>query len=98
MGGKMDARDVRQEFGECVRLPDGQLDLAEAALLIAEEEYPALDRLKYLEVLDELADAAARGWAARTTTTLGSTCSASTCSTRRSSAARARLLTRATAS
>ena len=54
----MDAREVRQAFAEYVRLPDEQLELAEAALLIAEEEYPALDRLKYLEVLDELADAA----------------------------------------
>jgi len=54
----MDARDVRQAFAERVRLPDEQLDLAEAALLIAEEEYPALDRLRYLELLDELADAA----------------------------------------
>ncbi len=54
----MDARDVRQAFAECVRLPEEQLDLANAALLIAEEEYPALDRLKYLELLDELADAA----------------------------------------
>jgi len=53
----MDAREVRQAFAEYVRLPDEQLELAEAALLIAEEEYPALDRLKYLEVLDELADA-----------------------------------------
>ena len=58
MGGMMDARDVRQAFAECVRLPDAELDLAEAALLMAEEEYPALDRLRYLELLDELADAA----------------------------------------
>lgn len=58
MGGMMDARDVRQAFAERVRLPEEQLDLAETALLIAEEEYPALDRLRYLELLDELADAA----------------------------------------
>lgn len=58
MGGKMDARDARTAFAEQVRLPEEQLDLAEAALLIAEEEYPALDRLRYLELLDELADAA----------------------------------------
>ncbi len=54
----MDARDARTAFAEQVRLPEEQLDLAEAALLIAEEEYPALDRLRYLELLDELADAA----------------------------------------
>jgi len=58
MGGKMDARDVRRAFAEAVRLPDEQLDLADAALLIAEEEYPNLDRLKYIELLDELADVA----------------------------------------
>jgi regulator of sirC expression with transglutaminase-like and TPR domain len=56
MGGKMDARDVRQAFAETVRLPEAQLGLAEAALLIAQEEYLEMDSLRYIEVLDELAD------------------------------------------
>lgn len=58
MGDEMNARDVRKAFGECVRLPDSELDLAETALLIAQEEYPSLDRLRYVELLDELAYAA----------------------------------------
>lgn len=40
--------------------PDDAIDLAEAALLIAQEEYPALVVDDYLQRLDELAEAAAR--------------------------------------
>ncbi|HSP54995.1 MAG TPA: tetratricopeptide repeat protein [Dehalococcoidia bacterium] len=54
----MDTRDVRNAFAESIRLPDEQIDLADSALLIAQEEYPELDRLRYLEMLDELADGA----------------------------------------
>jgi len=56
----MDAREARALFAEAVRLPDEQLDLAEAALLIAAEEYPGLDRGHYIQRLDQLAGAAGR--------------------------------------
>ena len=52
--------EARRLFGEMASRPDGEVDLAEAALLIAEEEYPGLDRSRYLGALDELARAAAR--------------------------------------
>jgi len=51
----MDARHARALFAEAVRLPGEQLDLAEAALLIAAEEYPGLDRARYIQRLDQLA-------------------------------------------
>lgn len=44
-----------ERLNELVRGPDGDLDLAEAALLIAKTEYPALDIPAYLAQLDELA-------------------------------------------
>jgi regulator of sirC expression with transglutaminase-like and TPR domain len=44
-----------ERLNELVRGPDGDLDLAEAALLIAKTEYPALDVPAYLAQLDELA-------------------------------------------
>jgi regulator of sirC expression with transglutaminase-like and TPR domain len=46
-------------FAHVVARPDAELDLAEAALLIAEGEYPALDVARYLGVLDDLGRRAA---------------------------------------
>jgi regulator of sirC expression with transglutaminase-like and TPR domain len=48
----------RECFARIARLPDEEIDLAEAALLIAAEEYPALDVASHLARLDALADAA----------------------------------------
>jgi regulator of sirC expression with transglutaminase-like and TPR domain len=44
-----------ERLNELVRGPDQDLDLAEAALLLATTEYPALDVPAYLAQLDELA-------------------------------------------
>lgn len=44
----------KQLFADLMARPDGEVDLALAALLIAEEEYPELDRAHYLGQLDEL--------------------------------------------
>ena len=52
--------EVRERFARIVNDPEEQLDLAEAALLIAKEEQPDLDIEAYLHRLDELA-AAVRG-------------------------------------
>ena len=52
--------EVRERFARIVNDPEEQLDLAEAALLIAKEEQPDLDIEVYLRRLDELA-AAVRG-------------------------------------
>jgi regulator of sirC expression with transglutaminase-like and TPR domain len=52
--------EVRERFARIVNDPEEQLDLAEAALLIAKEEQPDLDIEAYLRRLDELA-AAVRG-------------------------------------
>ena len=55
-----------REFAELTERPDGRIDLARAALVIARWEYPALDVEAYLERLDALA----RGVdGSRTTTT-----------------------------
>lgn len=43
-----------QRFTELMQLPDGEIDLGLAALLIAQEEYPELDVDRYLAQLDEL--------------------------------------------
>lgn len=52
----MEGREGRpRTFGEMVRGDDDQLDLAEAALAIAEDEFPGLDRAPYLARLDGLA-------------------------------------------
>jgi regulator of sirC expression with transglutaminase-like and TPR domain len=48
------------EFSRIASLPDEQVDLAEAALLIARVEYPELDIQHQLGLLDSLAAAAAR--------------------------------------
>ena len=46
----------RRTFQELVTLPDGAVPLAEAALLLACEEYPQLQVPPYLDKLDEIAD------------------------------------------
>ena len=46
--------DVRHRFQEVVRRPDERIDLAEAALLIAAQEYPELDVAAYLARFDEI--------------------------------------------
>lgn len=48
----------RRTFQELVTLPDGAIPLAEAALLMACEEYPQLQISPYLDQLDAIADAA----------------------------------------
>ena len=42
---------ARERFTALVRGPEGELDLAEAALLIAKEEQPELDVAHYLNRL-----------------------------------------------
>jgi regulator of sirC expression with transglutaminase-like and TPR domain len=49
---------TRNRFAECLALPDEQINLAEAALLIAAEEYPRLEVAAYLDKLDRIADLA----------------------------------------
>ncbi len=48
---------ARERFTALVSGPEEDLDLAEAALLIAQEEQPDLDVAHYLKRLDQLADA-----------------------------------------
>src|SRR5436190_8736621 len=50
----MSARS-RRTFQQLVTLPDGAIPLAEAALLMACEEYPQLEISPYLDRLDEIA-------------------------------------------
>jgi regulator of sirC expression with transglutaminase-like and TPR domain len=45
----------RRTFQQLVTLPDGAIPLAEAALLLACEEYPQLEVSPYLDKLDEIA-------------------------------------------
>lgn len=45
----------RRDFEAMVRRPDEEIDLAEAALLVAKEEYPTLDTAAYLRRLDHMA-------------------------------------------
>jgi regulator of sirC expression with transglutaminase-like and TPR domain len=47
-------------FAHLITLPEAELDLAQAALLIAEGAYPGLDERRYIEVLDDLGRAARR--------------------------------------
>ena len=47
---------VRRAFADLVRKADADIDLARAALLIAQEEYPTLDIDAYLGQLNVLAD------------------------------------------
>lgn len=44
------------EFENAVAVPDEQIDLARAALIIAADEYPAIDIAHYLGVLDGMAE------------------------------------------
>ena len=50
------AAAARERFVKLARGPEEQIDLAEAALLIAAEEYPGLDVPAYLARIDDLAD------------------------------------------
>ena len=50
--------DARERFAALAAGPDEQIDIAAAALLIAQEEYPRLDIDAYLARLDALADRA----------------------------------------
>lgn len=47
---------IRKSFAVFARLPGEQIPLAEAALLVAAEEYPDLDVGSYLSAIDALAD------------------------------------------
>jgi regulator of sirC expression with transglutaminase-like and TPR domain len=49
---------ARRRFADLASGPDDRINLAEAALLIAQEEYPGLEIGVYLQRLDELAAAA----------------------------------------
>ena len=50
----------RKTFQQLVTLPDAGIPLAETALMIACEEYPQLELSPYLDLLDEIAEAAQR--------------------------------------
>lgn len=50
------ARSARSRFAELVQRPEPELNLAEAALLVAAEEYPQLTPEPYLQRLDELSE------------------------------------------
>src|SRR5438105_15257355 len=47
----------RKTFQQLVTLPDAAIPLAEAALIMACEEYPQLELSPYLDLLDRMADA-----------------------------------------
>ena len=66
----MKAQSAMELFHELVSVADDAIDLAEAALAIAQEEYPTLDRAQYLLALDDLGEAA-RPRVARESTVLG---------------------------
>ena len=53
----MSARS-RQTFQQLVTLPDAAIPLAEAALLVAREEYPQIEISPYLDMLDHMAKVA----------------------------------------
>ena len=50
--------EIRRRFAEAISRDDDKVDLAQAALLIAAEEYPRIDTSRYLEKLDRMADLA----------------------------------------
>ena len=52
---------IRQLFAEAVTGPENRLDLGRAALLIASEEYPGLDLLRYVAKLEAMAAAVRPG-------------------------------------
>lgn len=58
---------VRERFARVAAGPEENIDLAEAALLIAAEEYPRLDVGRYIARLDQLADQARAACAAAAT-------------------------------
>lgn len=51
----MDFPLARQQFYQEIHQPDEQIDLAKAALYLAQEEYPQLDVEEYLQALDSMA-------------------------------------------
>lgn len=51
----MDFPLARQRFYQELRQPHDQIDLAKAALFLAQEEYPSLDPAHYLQLLDQMA-------------------------------------------
>lgn len=55
---RLSSQTIRLRFAEAVSRPDEQINLAEAALLIAAEEYPRLDVDLYIEKLDRFGDLA----------------------------------------
>ncbi|GAB4139881.1 MAG: SirB1 family protein [Cyanobacteria bacterium J069] len=55
----MDFPLARQQFYQAIQQPDEQIDLARAALHIAQEEYPQLDPKGSLQALDAIAAAVA---------------------------------------
>jgi regulator of sirC expression with transglutaminase-like and TPR domain len=55
---KQQPKSARARFAEVVSREEDFIDLAEAALLIAAEEYPGLDVALYLNKLDEMGDLA----------------------------------------
>lgn len=55
---KFQPASARSRFAEIIALPDEQINLAEAALLIAAEQYPRLNVATYLAKLDRIADVA----------------------------------------
>jgi regulator of sirC expression with transglutaminase-like and TPR domain len=56
----MEREDILEQFDQLGGLPEDEIDLAWAALLIAASEYPDLDVMGQYEVLDDLANGAAR--------------------------------------
>ena len=57
----MERADILEQFDQLGGMPEDQIDLAWAALLIAAVEYPELDVLGHMEILDSLAGGAAKG-------------------------------------
>ncbi|WP_017319448.1 SirB1 family protein [Mastigocladopsis repens] len=51
----MNFSSARQYFDQEIQQPDERIDLAKAALYIAQEEYPNLDQEEYLNALDTMA-------------------------------------------
>ncbi|MDO8461638.1 MAG: tetratricopeptide repeat protein [Deltaproteobacteria bacterium] len=49
---------IPQHFSEIIHLPEERIDLSQAALLVAKEQYPDLDIPHYLAKLDELGERA----------------------------------------
>ena len=57
----MERADILEQFDQLGGMPEDQIDLAWAALLIAAVEYPELDVVGHMEILDSLAGGAAKG-------------------------------------